>query len=164
MRCDVELTTLWEPRRRTINLLETSVQSHSKLPESKRNLTKSQQSHSCVLRHFLNFYIMLSRSVVFDSLWPHGLLLCSWNFAGKNTGAGCHFLLQGIFPTQGSFILAIIKWRKDPLEQRKCFCLYLYTGGILPCELMGFHIWCEPLNTHILRTFSFFLSYNSHLC
>ena len=21
---------------------------------------------------------------------------------GKNTGAGCHFLLQGIFPTQGS--------------------------------------------------------------
>ena len=26
----------------------------------------------------------------------------SWNFPGKNTGAGCHFLLQGIFPTQGS--------------------------------------------------------------
>ena len=26
----------------------------------------------------------------------------SWNFPGKNTGQGCHFLLQGIFPTQGS--------------------------------------------------------------
>ena len=25
----------------------------------------------------------------------------SWNFPGKNTGGGCHFLLQGIFPTQG---------------------------------------------------------------
>ena len=24
------------------------------------------------------------------------------DFPGKNTGAGCHFLLQGIFPTQGS--------------------------------------------------------------
>ena len=24
-----------------------------------------------------------------------------WNFPGKNTGVGCHFLLQGIFPTQG---------------------------------------------------------------
>ena len=24
-----------------------------------------------------------------------------WNFPGKNTGAGCHFLLQGIFPAQG---------------------------------------------------------------
>ena len=37
---------------------------------------------------------------------PHGLwptsLLCPWGFPGKNTGAGCHFLLQGIFPTQGS--------------------------------------------------------------
>ena len=25
-----------------------------------------------------------------------------WDFPGKNTGVGCHFLLQGIFPTQGS--------------------------------------------------------------
>ena len=27
---------------------------------------------------------------------------CPWDFPGKNTGVGCHFLLQGIFPTQGS--------------------------------------------------------------
>ena len=27
-------------------------------------------------------------------------LLCLRNCPGKNTGAGCHFLLQGIFPTQ----------------------------------------------------------------
>ena len=32
-------------------------------------------------------------------LWPTRLL-CPWNSPGKNTGAGCHFLLQGIFPTQ----------------------------------------------------------------
>ena len=25
----------------------------------------------------------------------------SWDSPGKNTGVGCHFLLQGIFPTQG---------------------------------------------------------------
>ena len=25
-----------------------------------------------------------------------------WDFPGKNTGVGCHALLQGIFPTQGS--------------------------------------------------------------
>ena len=25
-----------------------------------------------------------------------------WNFPGQNTGVGCHALLQGIFPTQGS--------------------------------------------------------------
>ena len=29
---------------------------------------------------------------------PHG----PWDLPGKNTGLGCHFLLQGIFPTQGS--------------------------------------------------------------
>ena len=28
--------------------------------------------------------------------------ICPWDFPGKNTGAGCHFLLQGIFPTQRS--------------------------------------------------------------
>ena len=36
-------------------------------------------------------------SIVSDSLWLHGLqptrLLCPWNFPGKNTGVGCHFLL-----------------------------------------------------------------------
>ena len=29
-------------------------------------------------------------------------LLCPWDFPGKNTGVGCHFLLQGTFLTQGS--------------------------------------------------------------
>ena len=29
-------------------------------------------------------------------------LLCPWNFPGKNTGVGCHFLFLGVFPTQGS--------------------------------------------------------------
>ena len=45
-------------------------------------------------------------SVSSDYLWPHGLspsrLPCPWDFPGKNAGVGCHFLLQGIFPTQGS--------------------------------------------------------------
>ena len=26
----------------------------------------------------------------------------SWYFPGMNTGVGCYFLLQGIFPSQGS--------------------------------------------------------------
>ena len=29
-------------------------------------------------------------------------LLCAWDIPGKNTGACCHFLLQGICLTQGS--------------------------------------------------------------
>ena len=30
------------------------------------------------------------------------MLLCPWNLPGKGTGVGCYFLLQRIFPTQGS--------------------------------------------------------------
>ena len=48
---------------------------------------------------------VLSHSVVSDSLPPFGLqpsrILCPWDFPGKNTGVGCHFLLQGVFLTQG---------------------------------------------------------------
>ena len=36
-----------------------------------------------------------------NSLWPHGLY-SPWNSPGKNIRVGCHALLQGIFPTQGS--------------------------------------------------------------
>ena len=40
-----------------------------------------------------------SRSVMSDSLRPHGLqptrLLHPWDSPGKSTGVGCHFLLQG---------------------------------------------------------------------
>ena len=36
------------------------------------------------------------------TLWTVARLLCPWDSLGKNTGVGCHFLLQGILPTQGS--------------------------------------------------------------
>ena len=49
---------------------------------------------------------MLGGSAVSSSFQPHGLLparlLCPWDFPGKNTRVGCHFLLQGIFPIRGS--------------------------------------------------------------
>ena len=49
--------------------------------------------------------VCVSHLVVTNSLWPHGLwptrLLCPWDSPGKNTGVGCHFLLQGIFWTKG---------------------------------------------------------------
>ena len=40
------------------------------------------------------------------SLWCYGLqparLLSPWGSPGKNTGVGCHALLQELFPTRGS--------------------------------------------------------------
>ena len=52
------------------------------------------------------FCAVLSHSVVSGSLWPRRLwlarLLCPWDSPSKNTGVGCHALLQGISPTQRS--------------------------------------------------------------
>ena len=55
----------------------------------------------------------------FSHKWP-ARLLCSWDSLGKNTGVGCHVLLQGIFLTQGSnlHLLRLWNWQAGslPLE------------------------------------------------
>ena len=47
----------------------------------------------------------LSRVQLFATPWAPWTvayrLLCPWDFPSKNTGVGCHFLLQEIFPTHG---------------------------------------------------------------
>ena len=60
-------------------------------------------------------------------LHPHGQqptrLLCPWNFPGKNIGVSSHFLLQGIFPIQGSnFILHLLHWQADSLLSVLYYC------------------------------------------
>ena len=54
-------------------------------------------------------------------------LLCPCNFIGKNTGVGCHFLCQGIFPSQGLnlHLLCLLHWRQIlyPLEPLGKPCL-----------------------------------------
>ena len=53
----------------------------------------------CVLNHFTHVPL-------FVTLWTVArqapLSLCPWDSPGKNTGVGCHALLQGLFQTQGS--------------------------------------------------------------
>ena len=40
-------------------------------------------------------------------------LLCPWNSLGKNTGVGCHFLLQGTLPTKALnlHLLCLLHWQ-----------------------------------------------------
>ena len=64
-------------------------------------------SCACMLSHF-------SRVRLFATLWTvTARLLCPWDSPGKNTGVGCHTLLQGIFPTQGSnlCLLHLVHWQ-----------------------------------------------------
>ena len=56
-------------------------------------------SQCTYLSHVLSRF---SRAWLCATLWTVACsLLCPWDFPGKNTGVGCHFLLQGIFSTQG---------------------------------------------------------------
>ena len=64
------------------------------------------------------------------TLRPHGLqpnrVLCPWDFPGKNTGVGCHFLFQGIFRTQESD-QCLLCWLADSFffNLLKCFFIFL---------------------------------------
>ena len=66
---------------------------------------------------------------------PHGLeptgLLCPCNFPGKNTGVGCHFLLQGFFwPkdwTHISYIASMFCITGSPGKPSMYVCMYVYT-------------------------------------
>ena len=67
-------------------------------------------------------------------------LICSWNFSGKNTGVGCHFLFQGIIPTQGSnpHLLGLLYWKQilDHWATEKVSCSPLKTlPGCVSVEL-----------------------------
>ena len=46
---------------------------------------------------------------------------CPWDSPSKHTGMCCHFLLQGIFLTQGSnlHLLCLLHWHGVSVEQNK---------------------------------------------
>ena len=69
---------------------------------------------------FSLFFCLFSCSVLSDSfVTPWTVALYPLDFPGKNTGVGCCFLLQGIFPTQGSnsYFLHFLHWQADSLPK-----------------------------------------------
>ena len=61
---------------------------------------------------------MLSPLVVSDSVIPWTVARQAplpWDFPGQNTGVGCHSLLQGVFPTQGSNLVPCTAGRFFPV-------------------------------------------------
>ena len=62
-------------------------------------------------------------------------LLCPWDSPGKNTGVGCHALLQGIFPTQGSSLYLLHwEWILYSLSGKyiQSTTAYKWTQGYIP--------------------------------
>ena len=78
-----------------------------------RHFLGHELARLCLYNSLLSLWF--SHWVVSDFLRPHGLyptrLLCPWDSPGKNTGVGCHFLLQSIFPSRGSNLrLLLLRW------------------------------------------------------
>ena len=84
-----------------------------------------------------------------ESLRPHGLqptrLLYPWGFPGSNTGVGCHFLLQGIFPTQRSNpCLLLCRWILYHWSTREALDLTgLFKINFEPVDWMLFRLVCQ---------------------
>ena len=68
--------------------------------------------HACACT--LTSSVAQSCSTLCDSVDDSPLSSSVQSFPGKNTGAGCHFLLQGIFLTHGlnSHLPCLLHWRR----------------------------------------------------
>ena len=90
---------------------------------SKGPQTRWPTGKECIV-HFWRL-LLFSCSVVSDSLCPNGLqparLLCPWHSPSKNTGVGCHALLQGTFPTQGSNLCLLYQQANSLLLRLEVF-------------------------------------------
>ena len=64
-------------------------------------------------------------------------LLCPWGSPGKNTRVGCHFLLQGSFPSQelNPCLVHLLHWKADSLPLSHQGSPVLSQGGLLSIEL-----------------------------
>ena len=71
---------------------------------------------SCISRMCIILLLQsLSCVWLFETTWTAHEVPLSMDFPGKNTGMGCHFLLQGIFWTQWSN-QGLLHWRVDSLR------------------------------------------------
>ena len=55
--------------------------------------------------------------------------LCPWDSPGKNTGVGCHVLLQRIFPDSGVDPMSPV-WQEDSLTLSHLGSRRVITGGL----------------------------------
>ena len=93
--------------------------------EAGQRLTEFCQENALVIANtlFQQYKRQLYTWTSSDGQYQHQIefILCSqrWDFPGKNTGVGCHFLLQEIFLTQG------------------------LNPGLLHCRQMLYHLSCQ---------------------
>ena len=127
---------------------------------------------------------VLSRVHLFATQWTAACqaLFCPWDSPGKNTGVNSHFLLQGIFQTQGSnlHLFCLLQWQAGSLQlmstrklggkkheiflfffckhftsERLSFCQILPQKVLLPARFYLRNSFCEILSQILLLSVRF---------
>ena len=81
-------------------------------------------------------------------------LFCPWDSTDKNTGVGCHFLLQGIFLTQGlDPHLLLGRWilyyfPGFPPGKPRVYCTWAHAKSLQSCLTL-----CSPMDCSPYRLF-----------
>ena len=100
--------------------------------------------------------------------------LCPRNSPGKNIGVGCHFLLQAIFPTQGSYVYlciwCLLHWQMDflPLappgnpHTMSKFYLFKFNSMYLTNKGKNGKRGKKPPNLKLSRQFQLYIPLNEH--
>ena len=85
-------------------------------PKEKQCQRMFKLSHNCT--HLIS--VQFSHSVMSDSVRPHRRqptrLPRPWDSPGKNTGVGCHFLLQCMKVKSESEVAQLCLTRRDPMD------------------------------------------------
>ena len=116
-----EVRTGWPSQhQRAAEFMEHSHQGSQPCPASE--LSRGAPSHGGALVTRSGPALMTPWTVAWQGLF------CPWYSLDKNTGVGCHSLLQGIFPTQG-LNLYLLHWQADSLLTEPCGWLYWHVAN-----------------------------------
>ena len=138
------LQSMVSPSQTWLSNWTTTTNELHRIQKGKRTLTVLLQEHTaCFFEHRHTCSVTQSCLTLCnptDSSPPGSSY--PWNFPGKNTGMGCHFLLQGIFPSQESnpYLLRLLYRQADslPLAPSEYLCKFKsYKSHLWPLEVLN---------------------------
>ena len=112
---------------------------HYKEDKTKPSLSSKTFKMKSICVFFPLSYLLAACSVVsnfFATPWPGARhTLCPLDFPGRNIVVDCHFLFQGVFPTQGLnlHLLLLLNWQADSLPLHHLGSPFISSDSLYLC-------------------------------
>ena len=105
--------------------------------------------HACMGAKLLQFCLTLC------NLMEPARLLCPWESLNKNTGVGCHALLQEIFLTQGSnfYLLHLLHWQMGSLAGRFFMARATWEARVTMTRMLKRKTWAKKKPYQVVDRF-----------